>query len=67
GDMWRNDLAPAHARGHATALIGGFADPEATPTFRAADFATLAPQLQTWLRTTDSSVPSTSPTLTTEG
>lgn len=67
GDMWRNDLAPAHARGHATALIGGFADPAATPTFRAADFATLAPQLEAWLRATDSSVPSTSHTLTTEG
>ncbi|MFJ2542685.1 HAD family hydrolase [Microbacterium sp. NPDC087589] len=50
GDIWHNDLAPAHARGHATALIGGFADTDATPTYRAADFATLTPQLTAWLR-----------------
>lgn len=50
GDIWRNDLAPAHARGHATALIGGFPDPDATPTFRAAEFSTLVPQLEAWLR-----------------
>ena len=50
GDIWHNDLAPAHARGHATALIGGFSDPEATPTFRAAEFSTLVPQLEAWLR-----------------
>ncbi|WP_241796364.1 HAD family hydrolase [Microbacterium sp. C5A9] len=50
GDIWHNDLAPAHARGHATALIGGFPDPAATPTYRAADFATLIPQLDAWLR-----------------
>ncbi|WP_447913391.1 HAD family hydrolase [Microbacterium phyllosphaerae] len=50
GDIWHNDLAPAHARGHATALIGGFADPDATPTYRAAEFATLIPQLTAWLR-----------------
>ncbi|MGJ0389131.1 HAD family hydrolase [Microbacterium sp. CGR1] len=50
GDIWHNDLAPAHARGHATALIGGFADPDANPTYRAADFATLIPQLTAWLR-----------------
>jgi FMN phosphatase YigB (HAD superfamily) len=50
GDIWHNDLAPAHARGHATALIGGFPDPHATPTFRAAEFSTLVPQLEAWLR-----------------
>ncbi|PRB13669.1 HAD family hydrolase [Microbacterium sp. MYb62] len=50
GDIWHNDLAPAHARGHATALIGGFSDPNATPTFRAAEFSTLVPQLEAWLR-----------------
>lgn len=50
GDIWHNDLAPVHARGHATALIGGFADPDATPTFRAAEFSTLVPQLEAWLR-----------------
>ncbi|MCM3779935.1 HAD family hydrolase [Microbacterium hydrocarbonoxydans] len=50
GDIWHNDLAPAHARGHATALIGGFADPAASPTYRAAVFAELIPQLRDWLR-----------------
>lgn len=50
GDIWHNDLAPAHARGHATALIGGFSDPEATPTYRAATFVELIPQLRAWLR-----------------
>jgi FMN phosphatase YigB (HAD superfamily) len=50
GDIWHNDLAPAHARGHATALIGGFPDPHATPTFRAAEFSSLVPQLEAWLR-----------------
>ncbi len=50
GDIWHNDLAPAHARGHATALIGGFADPAATPTFRASTFVELVPRLEDWLR-----------------
>ena len=50
GDIWHNDLAPAHARGHATALIGGFSDVSAAPTFRAAEFSTLIPQLEAWLR-----------------
>lgn len=50
GDIWHNDLAPAHTRGHATALIGGFADPRATPTYRAAMFADLVPDLEAWLR-----------------
>lgn len=50
GDIWHNDLAPAHARGHATALIGGFPDAGATPTYSAADFASLIPQLGAWLR-----------------
>lgn len=50
GDIWHNDLAPAHARGQATALIGGFSDRDATPTFRAAEFSTLVPQLEAWLR-----------------
>ncbi|PCE14585.1 hydrolase [Microbacterium sp. SZ1] len=49
GDIWHNDLAPAHARGHATALLGGFPDPAATPTFRASDFASLVPGIETWL------------------
>lgn len=64
GDIWRNDLAPAHARGHATALIGGFADPEARPTYRAATFAELIPQLECWLHATNllPSAPTLTPT-----
>lgn len=54
GDIWHNDLAPAHARGHATALIAGFADPAAEPTFRAPAFADLVPQLIAWLRSANS-------------
>lgn len=49
GDIWRNDLAPAHALGHATALVGDFPDPDADPTYRGADFAELVPQLRAWL------------------
>lgn len=54
GDIWHNDLAPAHARGHATALVGGFADPAADPTYRASAFAELIPRLDDWLRASDS-------------
>jgi len=50
GDIWRNDLAPAHARGHQTALVGDFPDGNAQPTYRAADFSELIPQLEEWLR-----------------
>lgn len=53
GDIWRNDLAPAHARGHATALVGQFTASTATPTYRAADFASLIPEIDAWLRATD--------------
>lgn len=63
GDIWHNDLAPAHARGHATALVGGFSDPAASPTFRAADFSHLIPQLQTWLHASeDDTLPPSTPT-----
>lgn len=63
GDIWHNDLAPAHARGHATALIGGFPDAEAIPTYRADDFSTLIPQLEAWLRHEPAHLPTlTSPT-----
>lgn len=48
GDIWRNDLAPAHARGLDTALVGEFVDPAATPTFRAPTLAELLPRLETW-------------------
>ena len=48
GDVWRNDLAPASARGHDTALVGGFPDPTARPTFRADTLDELLPALATW-------------------
>jgi phosphoglycolate phosphatase-like HAD superfamily hydrolase len=50
GDVWRNDLAPVAARGHATALVGGFPDPAATPTYRAESLEELLPALSEWLR-----------------
>ena len=49
GDVWRNDLAPAHARGLATALVGGYADPAADPTFRADTLDELLPALAEWV------------------
>ena len=49
GDIWRNDLAPAHARGHATALVGGFVDPAATPTYRAPRLEGLLDDLRHWV------------------
>lgn len=50
GDVWRNDLAPAAARGHATALVGGEPVPTgADPTFRATSVAGLYPQLRAWI------------------
>ncbi len=51
GDVWRNDLAPAHARGHATALVGGYPDPTAAPTYRAATLDELLPALAEWVAT----------------
>ncbi len=50
GDIWRNDLAPAHARGHATALVGGYPDPDAAPDFRADTLPELLPALTEWVR-----------------
>ena len=49
GDVWRNDLAPAHVRGHATALVGGYPDPAARPTFRADTLDELLPVLGDWI------------------
>lgn len=49
GDVWRNDLAPAHARGFATALVGGYPDPAAEPTFRAETLDELLPALAAWV------------------
>ena len=49
GDIWRNDLAPAHERGHATALVGGYPDPAAEPDFHAATLPELLPALSAWV------------------
>jgi FMN phosphatase YigB (HAD superfamily) len=49
GDVWVNDLAPAHGRGASTALVGGPSPAGATPTFRAAHLHELYPALQEWL------------------
>jgi FMN phosphatase YigB (HAD superfamily) len=49
GDIWRNDLAPAHARGHATALVGPSAAPDARPTYRAARLDDLLDDIAGWV------------------
>lgn len=49
GDVWHNDLAPAHTHGHTTALVGDSLTPGATPTFRGTTFAELVPQLRAWI------------------
>ena len=49
GDVWTNDLDPAHRRGATTALVGPRADAGATPTLRAASLVELYPRLITWL------------------
>ena len=59
GDVWANDLAPAHDRGATTALVGGPIPAGATPTFRATHLYELYPALQAWL---DSDTPSHSGT-----
>ncbi|GAA4196605.1 HAD family hydrolase [Microbacterium oryzae] len=50
GDIWVNDLAPAHQRGHATALVGT-ADVPATaaPDHRAAGVADLYEVIEAWV------------------
>jgi FMN phosphatase YigB (HAD superfamily) len=59
GDVWANDLAPAHDRGAATALVGRASPADATPTFRAHHLYELYPALQAWLDSDFSSVPGT--------
>jgi FMN phosphatase YigB (HAD superfamily) len=50
GDVWANDLAPAHARGALTALVGPPAETAGvTPTFRADELHTLYPVIEDWL------------------
>lgn len=57
GDVWVNDLAPAHARGALTALVGPTVDetPDVTPTFSAHHLHDLYPAITEWLRTSPSS------------
>ncbi|GEB46432.1 hypothetical protein MTE01_23770 [Microbacterium testaceum] len=57
GDVWRNDLAPAHARGLDTALVGGYADAAAAPTFRADTLDELLPALAAWVDAAHVDVP----------
>jgi FMN phosphatase YigB (HAD superfamily) len=59
GDVWANDLAPAHDRGATTALVGGAGPADATPTFRAHHLYELYPALQAWLDSDFSSIPGT--------
>ncbi|MCG2801375.1 MAG: hypothetical protein L6311_04655 [Cellulomonas sp.] len=49
GDVWANDLAPVHARGYATALVGEV-PPGAEPTFHARDLPSLYPSITHWAR-----------------
>lgn len=49
GDVWLNDLAPAHRRGASTALVGDSPAPDATPTFQAEQLPELYPALCAWL------------------
>lgn len=48
GDIWRNDLAPVHERGHATALVGPSTDPDSQPTYRAARLEDLLDDIARW-------------------
>jgi FMN phosphatase YigB (HAD superfamily) len=59
GDIWHNDLAPAHRRGHTTALVGDFDDQAAAPTFRAPTLTALLPALQEWLGSANDSTHTT--------
>ena len=49
GDLWVNDLEPAHARGFSTALVGPGASADDRPTFRAATVAGLYGDIRAWL------------------
>lgn len=47
GDIWRNDLAPVHALGATTALVGS-PRPGEEPTMHAPTLAELLPRLAAW-------------------
>ena len=48
GDVWVNDLAPAHGIGAATAFIDRFGTGEGDPTFRARTLTGLMPDVERW-------------------
>ncbi|MFZ4843463.1 HAD family hydrolase [Mycetocola saprophilus] len=50
GDIWENDLAPIHQRGHHTALVGTRRPAEATPDLAAERLERLYPELLAWAR-----------------
>ena len=50
GDVWSNDLQPAHARGADTALVGPTAHvPGTTPTLRSYELTELFPAIRDWV------------------
>ncbi|GAA4680617.1 HAD family hydrolase [Frondihabitans cladoniiphilus] len=49
GDIWMNDLEPAHRQGSATALIERLPAPEAVPDFRAPTFEDLYEPIGAWV------------------
>ncbi|MBT0566449.1 HAD family hydrolase [Williamsia sp. CHRR-6] len=49
GDIWVNDLAPAHEKGCATAYVDRFGLGDGTPSWRAATLGELLPDLDAWL------------------
>lgn len=57
GDIWHNDLAPAQARGFATALVGDNTDPSASPLFRGESLTDILPDLRGWALNPASSFP----------
>lgn len=61
GDVWANDLAPVHARGALTALVGPpvAETVEVTPTFRADHLHELYPVIEDWLNSLNPSSLST--------
>lgn len=60
GDIWHNDLAPAQARGHSTALVGRGDVPEgASPSVRAESIAELGSAIDAWLSGEDLTVTTT--------
>lgn len=67
GDVWANDLEPAHSLGASTALVGGHAPPTASPTYSASHLSELYPALLAWLGTDPApgaGTPDSSPLLT---